>query len=70
MAANERTYGEIIEAYNHIKGTRDNFGFPRKALFHIHTPASHDYKMLDKDVTNGYKMVSRKELENIVYQKK
>lgn len=66
MAANKRTYGEIIEAYNHIKGTRDNFGFPRKTLFHIHTPASHDYRMLEDKGTNGYKNMSMKELENIV----
>lgn len=69
MAANERTYGEIIEAYNHIKGTRDNFGFPRKTLFHIHTPASHDYRMLEDKGTNGYKNMSMKELEDIVYEK-
>lgn len=69
MAANDRTYGEIIEAYKHIKKTKDNFGFPRKTLFHIHTPASYDYKMLDKNVTNGYKDVSEKELEDIVYEK-
>lgn len=69
MAANDRTYGEIIKAYNHIKKTKNNFGFSRKTLFHIHTPASYDYKMLDKDVTNGYNKVSEKELEDIIYEK-
>ena len=69
MAANDRTYGEIIKAYNHIKETKDNFGFPRKTLFHIHTPASHDYRMLDDKKTNGYKKISKKELEDVVYEK-
>ena len=69
MAADDRTYGEIIEAYNYIKGTRDNFGFPRKTLFHIHTPASHDYRMIEDKGTNGYEKISEKELEDIVYEK-
>lgn len=69
MAADNRTYGEIIKAYNHIKETKDNFGYPRKTLFHIHTPASHDYRMLDDKKTNGYKNISEKKLEDIVYEK-
>lgn len=69
MAANDRTYGEIIEAYKHIKGTKDNFGFPRKTLFHIHTPASYDYRMIEDKGTNGYEKLSENELENIVYEK-
>ncbi|WP_297689305.1 Spaf_1101 family AAA-like ATPase [uncultured Anaerococcus sp.] len=69
MAANDRTYGEIIEAYKHIKGTKDNFGFPRKTLFHIHTPASYDYEMFGKKGENEYKNISEKELEDIVYEK-
>lgn len=69
MAEDTRTYGEVIEAYKHIKKTRDNFGFPRKSIFHIHTPASHDYKLMENSGTDGYKKISEKELEDIIYEK-
>ena len=42
MAEDARNYDEVIKAYKHIKITRDNFGFPRKSIFHVHTPTSHD----------------------------
>lgn len=69
MAEDTRTYGEVIEAYKHIKKTRDNFGFPRKSIFHIHTPASHDYKLMENLGTDGYKKISEKELEDIIYER-
>ena len=69
MAEDTRTYGEVIKAYKHIKSTRDNFGFPRKSIFHIHTPASHDYKLMENLGTDGYKKISEKELEDIIYER-
>ena len=69
MAEDTRTYGEVIKAYEHIKKTRDNFGFPRKSIFHIHTPASHDYKLMENLGTDGYKKISEKELEDIIYER-
>ena len=69
MAEDTRTYGEVIKAYEHIKSTRDNFGFPRKSIFHIHTPASHDYKLMENLGTDGYKKISEKELEDIIYER-
>lgn len=69
MAEDTRTYGEVIKAYKHIKNTRDNFGFPRKSIFHIHTPASHDYKLMENLGTDGYKKISEKELEDIIYER-
>ena len=69
MAEDTRTYGEVIKAYKHIKRTRDNFGFPRKSIFHIHTPASHDYKLMKNLGTDGYKKISEKELEDIIYER-
>ncbi len=61
MTEDIRTYDEVIKAYKHIKSTRDNFGFPRKSIFHVHTPASHDYRFIDSLGTNGYKKISEKE---------
>lgn len=69
MAEDTRTYGEVIKAYKHIKSTRNNFGFPRKSIFHIHTPASHDYKLMENLGTDGYKKISEKELEDIIYER-
>ena len=69
MAEDTRTYGEVIKAYKHIKSTRDNFGFPRKSIFHIHTPASHDYELMKNLGTDGYKKISEKELEDIIYER-
>lgn len=69
MAEDTRTYGEVIKAYKHIKSTRDNFGFPRKSIFHIHTPASHDYKLMENLGTDGYKKISEKELEDIIFER-
>lgn len=69
MTEDIRTYDEVIKAYKHIKSTRDNFGFPRKSIFHVHTPASHDYRFIDSLGTNGYKKISEKELEDIIYER-
>lgn len=65
---NNRTYTELIEAYNHIKKSRNNFGYLRKSIFHVHTPESKDYKLFDEDNTNGYKYVTTEELEDYVYK--
>ena len=69
MSKDTRTYGEVVKAYRHIKNTRDNFGFPRKSIFHIHTPASHDYRLLEDFGSNGYKIINEKKLENIIIEK-
>ena len=69
MPKDDRSYVEIIDAYKHIKNTRNNFGYPRKSIFHIHTPASHDYKLMDNLGTDGYKTISEKELEDIIYER-
>lgn len=69
MAEDARNYDEVIKAYKHIKITRDNFGFPRKSIFHVHTPTSHDYIFMENLGTNGYKKISEKELEDIICKK-
>ena len=69
MASNKRTYSEIVNAYKNIKSTRNNFGFPRKSIFHIHTPASHDYKLIDYLGPKGYEEIDVKELECIICEK-
>lgn len=65
---NARTYSELIEVYKHIKNSRNNFGYLRKSIFHVHTPESKDYKLFDEDNTNGYKDATTEELEDYVYK--
>ena len=65
---NDRTYSELIEAYNHIKNSRNNFGYLRKSIFHVHTPESKDYKLFGENNTNGYKYAKEEELEDYVYK--
>lgn len=69
MAKDTRTYSEVIKAYKHIKNTRDNFGFPRKTIFHIHTPASHDYELMKDLGDNGYQNIPEEKLEDTIYNK-
>ncbi|WP_394010839.1 Spaf_1101 family AAA-like ATPase [Anaerococcus cruorum] len=69
MPKDDRTYTEIIDAYNNIKNTRNNFGFPRKSIFHIHTPASHDYRLMENLGTDGYKKINVTKLEDMVYER-
>ena len=39
---------EVKKAYNMMKGQdKVKFGEYHKTLLHIHTPASHDYKLYD-----------------------
>lgn len=65
---NDRTYTELKEAYNHIKNSRNNFGYLRKSIFHVHTPESKDYKLFGENNTNGYKYAKEEELEDYVYK--
>lgn len=65
---NDRTYTELKEAYTHIKNSRNNFGYLRKSIFHVHTPESKDYKLFDEKQQKEYKSLTCKELEDYVYK--
>lgn len=69
MPHNERTYEEVVEAYKKIKKENDKFGKLRKTIFHVHTPASYDYRLFKDLSEKDYKKLSEEELENIVYEK-
>lgn len=45
-------------AYKAIKAAPNSYGIFRKAYFHIHTPASHDYKFLNEWEKNQYQSAS------------
>ena len=48
----------IREIYKTIKSSKAKYGVYRKTLFHLHTPASHDYRLLSKWDEDTYKKCS------------
>ena len=44
----------ILKAYNVIMKSRQNYGVFHKSLFHIHTPASHDFRFYENQTPNYY----------------
>lgn len=37
----------FIDVYNKICSVKSKYGIYHKTLFHLHTPASYDYKLLE-----------------------
>ncbi|NUU54901.1 hypothetical protein HP548_12520 [Paenibacillus taichungensis] len=54
----------LQEAYHMLTESRQNYGDLKKCEFHIHTPASHDYRLVAKKT---YKQLSEKEIVEIAY---
>ena len=52
-------------AYEAIKNRKDKFGMFHKSCFHIHTPASHDYKLLSQWSHNNYISASEQDIYDI-----
>lgn len=58
-----------IKAYNSIMYNKNKYGKYNKCVFHIHTPASHDFKLLSHKDENWYRSLKDKEIYNICIQK-
>lgn len=56
----------IQESYNEIKIKKRKFGDYKKFEFHLHTPASYDYKLFSDKL---YKNLSEKDIEMIALEK-
>ncbi|EOT41281.1 hypothetical protein ACWOE3_12775 [Enterococcus dispar] len=58
----------IIEKYKKIKASKNRMGDYKKTLFHVHTPASYDYRFKSEWNSNDYKGLSEQDLfhEHIV----
>ena len=54
-----------IRAYNAILKKKDNFGTFHKTCFHLHTPASHDYQLLERWSKDDYRNASAQEILNV-----
>ena len=62
------TYKPVIEydAYYKISLEKEQFGRLRKTLVHIHTPISHDYRMLSKWKVKDFKNSTTDDLKKIL----
>ena len=52
----------IIEKYKKIKASKNKMGDYKKTLFHVHTPASYDYRFKSEWNSNDYKELSEQDL--------
>ena len=55
---------QVKSAYNELKTKKDNSGKFYKTLFHIHTPQSHDYSLLEEWNYSEY----QKKSDNDIYE--
>lgn len=53
-----RASKELMEAYESIVKKKDKFGTFHKVVFHMHSPASYDYRVCDIYGTEGYRKCS------------
>ncbi len=58
----QTSYEEQIQAFSKIKSKKNKFGVFHKTCFHIHTPESHDYCLLDSWNTKTYKSKSDQDI--------
>lgn len=55
-------------AYNEIVKKKEKYGLFHKCVFHIHTPESHDYRLIVKKVATWYSNCSDVDIYNICIQ--
>ncbi|WP_338539542.1 hypothetical protein [Paenibacillus tundrae] len=55
----------LQKAYHMLTESRQKYGDLKKCEFHIHTPASHDYRLV---ANRSYKHLSEKEIVEIAYE--
>lgn len=65
MRKSHIAYSNEREAYNSIIKNNNKSGEYFKSIFHIHTPASHDFKLISSKDENWYKSSSALDIYNI-----
>lgn len=65
MRKSHIAYSNEREAYNSIVNNNNKSGEYFKSVFHIHTPASHDFKLVSSKDENWYKSSSALDIYNI-----
>ncbi len=58
------------KAYETIKGTKERFGIYHKTCFHVHTPVSHDYRLLNTWSEEDYKRATEQDIYEICKARK
>ena len=58
MRKSHIAYSNEREAYESLKKNNNKSGKYFKSVFHIHTPASHDFKLISSEDENWYKSLS------------
>jgi len=57
------------KAYETMKNRKEKFGVFHKSCFHVHTPASHDYKLLESWNSEDFKVATEQHLYEICIEK-
>lgn len=60
-----RASTELAEAYNKISSMKAKFGIFHKCVFHMHSPASYDYRLLEKYNDKEYQECNTAEIFNL-----
>ena len=60
----------IEQIYQKISNAKTNYGLYHKTLFHLHTPASHDYKMFAGWEAKDYQNLTEEKLIEICRQRR
>ncbi|RPA55516.1 hypothetical protein EF384_09510, partial [Aerococcus agrisoli] len=57
-----KDYEEILAAYEEINQRNNSAGEFKKTLFHVHTPASYDFKLHSTENVQSYKNLTADEI--------
>ena len=66
----EKIMPKQYQAYKSIIESKQNFGVYHRTCFHIHTPASHDYKLLNSWDDTQYKNATDIQIYDLCIERK
>lgn len=63
-------YRRLENVYKEIEKLNNDFGTNKKVETHLHTPASYDYRLIEKEGDSYYKGIKAKDIVKIMLQQK
>lgn len=63
-------YRKLENVYREIEKLNNDFGTNKKVETHLHTPASYDYRLIEKEGDNYYKNIKAKDIVEIMLKEK
>ena len=63
-------YRRLENVYKEIEKLNNDFGTNKKVETHLHTPASYDYRLIEKEGDNYYKRIKAKDIIEIMLKEK